>query len=486
MLVEMTEEEFESLKQAHLIQDTLLQILLEGGDIYAILKCLAEHIGDPVAVADDQWHFIASHPKGEHGDRLRREAIRRGGTVREILDAPIVGALFKRVTQERRVTLFPAFPAHGMEKRRLMAPILAGKDILGYVTVLEESQPFQDSHAAMLQQAALILAVELLNQRAVLEAEMRLRADFLRDLFAENYISRETIGLRASLLGINLFRPWDLLVIEPDDAEALLAELDMNRLTAARARLLEVVRRLARARSPGSIVIVQSESIVVLRPAGSGPTPAGGTSELADALREQIRHTFRETGRTVSVGIGGRCEGLADFSQRYAEARRALDVTRSLGHTDRTQTLESLGVVGILYQRGNSKEMLGFALRVLGPILEYDRRRRAALVDTLDAYLTENGALRRTAARLNVHLNTLRGRLERIQETAQIDLRDAKARLNLQLALEIYRLGGSAQRHGGGAVPVDPPPIRARVARGAGGGPATLISKAPRVAQVEH
>src|SRR6266536_2340413 len=108
----------------------------------------------------------------------------RGGTDRaaSFRDDPVAGAQFRRVAAEGRPVLFPPFPEHGMDERRLMAPILAGTELLGYLTIAEETTPIQELHNVVLQQAALILALELLKQRAVLEGEMRLRSDFLRDL----------------------------------------------------------------------------------------------------------------------------------------------------------------------------------------------------------------------------------------------------------------------------------------------------------------
>ena len=447
----MTAEALQALKRAHEVEDALLQVMLQGSGINAMADALAERIGNSVAVADQLMHLVSTSPRGEHGDRLRREAIRRGGTGREVLDDPTLGPLYRQVAEGRRARLWPAYPGQGMDLRRLMAPILAGRDVLGFVTVIEDSRALQKDDAVVLEHAALILALEFLQQRAVLEVEMRLRADFLRDLFAENYASRDAIGLRASLLGIALFRSWDLLVIEPDETATVLADTGSHDLTAAWTRLLDVVRRTARAISSGSVIVAQGEGVVVLRPAANGDAGRGNADHLADAIRDHVRRLFRTTGGTVSVGIGGRCDGIADFGQRYAEARRALRVSRSLGLKDRTQSLESLGVYAILYQQGNEQALLTFALRVLEPLLEYDRRRRTALVQTLDAYLVERGGLRRTAARLHLHPNTLRGRITRIKETAQLDLDDAKVLLNLQLALEIYRLHVDAT--GSGAPP---------------------------------
>lgn len=450
-------EGLEALKRAHLAEDALLQVMVEGGNIDAIVELLAELLGNPVAVADQLFHLITSSPKSEHGDLMRREAIRRGGTGRDVLDDPVIGEEFRRVAEERRPRLFPAFPEHGMALRRLMAPILAGKNVLGFVTILEESRPLREDDAVVLQQASLVLALELLRQRALLEAEMRLRADFLRDLFGQDYESREAIGLRASLLGIALFRPWDLIVIELDDAEVPRADPSAELFIAAQMRLIGLVRRAVDAIARGCVVIAQGEGVVVLRPVASGAAASRTTKQLADTLRAHVNRGFRETDRTVSVGIGGRCEGLADFGRRYAEARKALHASRSLGLKDRTQTLDSLGVYGILSQDGNQEALAEFALRVLGPLLEHDHRRHTALVETLDVYLNARCALRRTAARLQVHPNTVRGRLKRIQEVGELDLANAKVLLNLQLALEIYRLRREAPPGSAGRPPAFEP-----------------------------
>lgn len=45
-----------------------------------------------------------------------------------------------------------------------------------------------------------------------------------------------------------------------------------------------------------------------------------------------------------------------------------------------------------------------------------------------------------------MHINTLRNRLQRIAQLCDLDLRDSKTRLNLQIALEVYRLAQRGRR----------------------------------------
>ena len=414
-------------------------MVLEGRGMAPLAARLATLLGNPVVVADQFFHFIASSPPGEHGDPHRRQAIMLGGTPRQVLDDPVVGSHFRMVAEQKRPVVFPPFPEHGMDRRRLMAPIIAGDDILGYVTVLEAEHPLREFHATVLKQAALVLAFELMKQRVALETELRLITDFLGDLFSGNHAGREATVRRAGFLGIDLFRPWVLLLVDPDDIDSLCKACGVDNPIVARQELFEIVRGAFQGRFPGSILVIQSESIVILSAGSSGN---GQSEDLPTEMAGYIRDTVRTArpGVTVSVAIGGLCTDLEDFGRRYSEARRALDVIRSMPSEDQTIELDDLGILGILYRHENQGELLDFANRLLEPLAAYDRKRHTRLLETLETYLSENGAFRKTARRLFVHINTLRNRLQRIAQLCDLDLRDSKTRLNLQIALEVYRL----------------------------------------------
>jgi DNA-binding PucR family transcriptional regulator len=74
-------------------------------------------------------------------------------------------------------------------------------------------------------------------------------------------------------------------------------------------------------------------------------------------------------------------------------------------------------------------------------LLDYDRRRKAQLVDTLEEYLSNRGSAATTARNLFVHPNTLRQRLDRIGKITGLEL-DAEDLLSLELAIKLVRLRG--------------------------------------------
>ncbi|WP_433593369.1 PucR family transcriptional regulator [Nocardia sp. CA-145437] len=76
-----------------------------------------------------------------------------------------------------------------------------------------------------------------------------------------------------------------------------------------------------------------------------------------------------------------------------------------------------------------------FAERVLGAVLEYDRRHGAGLLATLEAFLGCDGSWRYAAERMHVHPNTVRYRIGRIEVLTGRDLGRLDDRLDLYLAV---------------------------------------------------
>ena len=72
-------------------------------------------------------------------------------------------------------------------------------------------------------------------------------------------------------------------------------------------------------------------------------------------------------------------------------------------------------------------------------LIDYDRKRRTALLDTLERYLAERRSVIESARALYIHPNTLRQRLERIEKLAGLDL-GAEDLLSLELAVKLVRL----------------------------------------------
>jgi DNA-binding PucR family transcriptional regulator len=73
--------------------------------------------------------------------------------------------------------------------------------------------------------------------------------------------------------------------------------------------------------------------------------------------------------------------------------------------------------------------------RLLGPVREYDTRHNAELLSTLRSFLACDGSWSACAARMYVHVNTVRYRISRIEALTGRDLSALADRVDFFLAL---------------------------------------------------
>ena len=113
-------------------------------------------------------------------------------------------------------------------------------------------------------------------------------------------------------------------------------------------------------------------------------------------------------------------------------------VQHSTQSRDQVTDFETLGIYRMLSEVPEQATVEEFVRRWLGPLLDYDQRKDAALVETLSAYLECGGSYAATSTALSLHRSTLRYRLQRLREVSDLDLKDPDVRFNLQLATRAW------------------------------------------------
>jgi DNA-binding PucR family transcriptional regulator len=76
---------------------------------------------------------------------------------------------------------------------------------------------------------------------------------------------------------------------------------------------------------------------------------------------------------------------------------------------------------------------------VVTALFGYDRKHSANLRESVETYLREHGDVRNSATALQVHPNTLRYRIRRVEDILGIRLDDPADRLLLELQLALHR-----------------------------------------------
>ncbi|MFF7066947.1 PucR family transcriptional regulator [Streptomyces pseudovenezuelae] len=177
------------------------------------------------------------------------------------------------------------------------------------------------------------------------------------------------------------------------------------------------------------------------------PLPAVSTEHdgsesgiLADALLESVREPLSagldDDGR-VTLGVSASVHSAEGLRGALEEARHARRVAAAragrvcaAGHQELASHVLLLPFVPDDVRRA-------FTARLLDPLRDYDRRHRAELIPTLEAFLDCDGSWTRCATRLHLHVNTLRYRVGRIEQLTSRDLSRLEDKLDFFLALRM-------------------------------------------------
>ena len=309
---------------------------------------------------------------------------------------------------------------HSNDDSLLVAPLVAGEEQLGILCCLATGHPFSEEDAELLRAVAYQTAVGLK------------KAELIERLTAENIVK-------------DMFEALEAGAVETAQAKAADARCDLGRphvfLHAERAPgkpdglpwpelAAHVQARLGRL-YPRAFFDARHDGL-----RGLIPLPADEPG-AAERLWRDCDALGREEG--LGVGLSDIDRGAAGARRRMREAADATIIGRSLAADGGAVSYEQLGAYRYLVHLELDEaphDRYGHAVEEL---VEYDRRRKAELVETLERFLSVRCSVAASARSLYIHPNTVRQRLERIERITGLDLRKEDL-LSLELALKVARL----------------------------------------------
>lgn len=407
------------LSEAHRLQSVFLNTALRSDGAEELLECLAGIVEAPVILQDAGLLVLAS--AGAHAGNLALQPSACHYT-RDVL---------RHMTHQGQIGRIE--PAGGAPAR-LVARVVGKGTLFGYLTTTGDP----DSRVqAALEQAAHFVALVLLREHSVHQAVSRDRQEFFLDLVAGR--SPDHLATYGYKLGHDLRQPHvpAAFTLAPTGGEG-----DNGH---GRQKVLEeVVRRAAdELRSP-------FVSAPVVGHDDGGFLVAFLPTEDLDRVTQFAQRVLaraRDRGLEVLAGSGPACRVIEDYRCSLERAKWATEVLSSLPGQPTHAAFDDLGVYGLLFDRDKSVPLREFVQKWLGPLIDYDREKKAELTATLECLL-ETDRQEDAATNLFIHLSTLKYRVRRIEEIAGVDLRDLETQFNLRLAcriLKVYQSTGVVQ-----------------------------------------
>lgn len=291
---------------------------------------------------------------------------------------------------------------------RVVCPVNLLDELVGYVWIIEGQTPLSELDLRAAEHAATIAALHLSHQRELLRTEHRLGATLLDTLLELDGEPSSELKERAHLMGLKSNRPWRLVQISLQFplplTEANLRERDQIALR-WRNRLIDD--------GNATLVTTHLQHIIAL------------TSD-----RASLRRLVQEEGLArFRVLISAPGINLKDVRARNMDIKAMQFHVRDEGIHEHDELL----VPRVL--AGDTVAKKEFIARMVGKLERI--RGGAALRETLKVLCAQGFNLKSSAEALNIHISTLRYRLERLDDLLGHDINDPKTRFLLQLCFEI-------------------------------------------------
>lgn len=140
-------------------------------------------------------------------------------------------------------------------------------------------------------------------------------------------------------------------------------------------------------------------------------------------------------GWKVSMGIGSAYERLEDLQKSFHEAARCITVLEKLNKSRGLLRFADMGFFNLILEFEDKKKIDEYIENTLGIVLQYDFENHTDFLNTLKEYLWNNNSLLYASEKLNMHRNTVKYRIKRIEEMTGKDFDDSLTRLEFMNAI---------------------------------------------------
>ncbi|WP_322857209.1 PucR family transcriptional regulator [Mycobacterium shigaense] len=388
-----------------------------GTDLFGLAQSLADRIHGMVSIENAHSQVLAYSASNDEADELRRLSILGRAGPPEHLEWIGQWGIFDALRASDEVVRIDERPALGLRPRLAIGiyqpptaprrpPVFAGT-----IWVQQGSQPLADDADDIMRGAA-VLAARIMFRLAARPSTHALRVQQLLGL---------TDGDPADVAGIA--RELGLAA----DGEATLIGWDSADSGPRPARLTDVLALSASAFRRDAQVASRGSRMYVLLP------QTAAARSVASWARGTIGALRAELGVELRAAIATPVAGLAGIVAARGEVDRVLDSAER--HPISLGQVTSLAEARTTVLLDEIVTLVGTHERLVDPRIRGLRAEDPVLAETLRVYLDCFGDVAAAAYVLQVHPNTVRYRVRRIEKLLSTSLADAEVRLVFSLGL---------------------------------------------------
>jgi len=428
------------LRQSEKILRQFLELVLGGGSYSDIAYVIAQVVQCPVSVVDRFRRVLGSGYLIDHAP-VHKTFLRVESTgdsyLSDLYKPELVEALPGNAAKRMRVD-GPEGPVD-----HIVCPVEVSSTTLGEIILWGPLlYPLQFTDLIAIEHGSTVTALKMMEMRSANEVEQRFRNEILEMLLSDQPGARERAMYLSHELGSHLSPPFTVIVVKPDlppgTSLTKAQSSEHNNIDSS----LHLAKRYIRHIEPEASFWHRGPRLVVFFPLRPNLLAAAKAFLVQELGKVCERIETQNDPYTVSVGISSPVFDLAEFRRAYECAEQSIEIGRAFHESASSLVThyEDLGLLRVISLAESPASLERFCQDALGPLLSYDHENGTELLQTLRVFLEHNQNMTKAAKALFIHYNTLRYRLERIEDILGDVLSNPQQRLTIEIALQLYPL----------------------------------------------
>ncbi len=394
--------EIAAAAEAH---EQMTKLAARGGTVTDILQMVASLLNGEIALLNEaeQLTYHAAAPLAATAAELP--------TLIQTIE--IQDLLHKALTKSRLSGRSQTVPlARGII---LKAAAITGADrLLGAMLMLSRNE-ITDTQIRTFERGALVAGVALLSEERSKHALSSRSMATIRSLVTWQQEPLSVLQVLTEPLGLDLGSPLRMMALH----------IESNHL--------EYALRRVRPRLAKSVLMEALDGLIV------AIYPDRQASETETA----VQNILVENSRLSVVGVYSDTIGKVDeLPKCFRSLKRCIDVLQALGRDNELVSEPVFSMYALLFEQRGTKDLNSFIQASVGELIAHDVRRNTNLCGTLLAYLDETQSFKLAANTLGIHINTLRQRLETIDQLLG-HWRNSSRALEIHVALRMHKLNSA-------------------------------------------
>ena len=426
------EHQREVLTRVTTISQELTQIILQGKGFDAIAETLGKSLNCGVIIENQHFEPIARYGSVAVCP-LHKMTNPKDGDFNPENYRKVQKMLEERCTVQLKVS-----GKGGAPHFRLITPIVLRNQISGFISLIKTDGEFGSTEPVLMERAANICALQILYEQIAIETEQRMKGDLLDDLL-ENLADSAYAMRRHAVLGHHLNQPHYVFVFQVEHQD-LSRDLDHDMLGSRIKKIKDLLVEQVEFAGFQLLVSTKFDRVHALIPEAFFQKTNRKLKDFGQFLVSQLQQPGSPM--RILLGISNRCSDIAELHPGYKETIKAIEIAKLKHKSDSVILASDLGHLSILLDARRPEELERYADKLLSALDRYDKQYSTEFMKTLYYYIYNECNLYKTARFLNVSISGMRYRLNRIKDLIQIDLNNASARFEVQMALEIYLILG--------------------------------------------